>query len=216
LAEADAILSELTARDPGRTSWQRDRAIVESYRARALLAAGRTRDARLRARRAVDTLRSVSSGGDSTSRRLLTESLLILGDAEATAGDTVAAREARTRAFDTIHLLAATSADPLVLELYARALTHLGRTSEAAAVAARLAKTGYRRTDLTRGSLALPHPSTRNLNQGEKSHGRSTRRHPLQDRQDGDGHSQGRQSRSFDPENQVQAEIGRSGRVVHG
>ena len=139
--EAVAELRAIVATDP-RPAWQRDLAGVLTAQARVRLSSGDAAGARAAAREAVALMDAVlaTDPHNPHRRRAFCEMLLVAADTEARNGAAAAARSQRTRALE----LAADGRDPQLMASRVRALAALGRTREAAPLAARLLAAGYR------------------------------------------------------------------------
>jgi tetratricopeptide (TPR) repeat protein len=145
--DAEALLDELVSRESARKSWRRDLAVVRIARARVLLATGRSAEAVGVSRRASDELSSLAFA-DPLSRRHEAEAAMTFGEALAHRGDAAGAQTQWQRASQILEPLARSSKDPLVLDIWARALLRLGHGTDADAVLNRIDQTGYRNSDL--------------------------------------------------------------------
>jgi len=144
IADAEPLMRGVLAID-ARPKWQRDYAVLETSRARALLAARDTRGALQAADEAVRRLATMT---DSGSVRYVSDAHLVRGDALAANGRAGEARAEWTTARGIIEPVARSAADPQVVDAWCRALLRLNEDSQARALLARLTAIGYRPRDL--------------------------------------------------------------------
>lgn len=145
--ESESLLAPLVLRKEARRSWRMDLAVVQTARAKESLAERRIGEAVDFARQADTALSSVDLPEAVTTRHQA-DAALTLGDALAAKGDELAARREWRRASRILEKLEDGSNDPLLLDLWCRALLQTGRFSEAAGVLSRLDRFGYRNVDL--------------------------------------------------------------------
>ncbi|HEV7923640.1 MAG TPA: protein kinase [Thermoanaerobaculia bacterium] len=145
LDRSERLLRQLLLADPTRVAWQRTLGIVRLSRAHALLAAKQPAAA-LSVLNDVDRLLTDAAP---YWLRFAAEAQLVRGDALLARGQPAAARSAWTRARTIVEPGArAATAEPPLLDIYARALVRLGdHASEP--VLARLAAMDYAHRDLT-------------------------------------------------------------------
>jgi serine/threonine protein kinase len=140
--EAERLMTAVAAKDVNRVAWRRDLAVIAANRAKVLLARGRVSDALLTAERAASNL-AATRNADGGSARLYAAARLIYGEVLAAAGQKQRAFAEWRGASEVIASQVATSADPELLEVYARSLIYQCRMGEAQPFIARLHATGY-------------------------------------------------------------------------
>ena len=147
LLSSQRILDELVANDPVNSAdWRRQLAAAHVGIGTAFLAGGNLRDAMGEARVALSiTDPIVERDPENPETRLWhTQGHLLLGSVLSRLGEAEQARAAWTRALDAIEPVARISADPRLLDLWARGLPHLDRIQEAIPVIEKLRAVGYR------------------------------------------------------------------------
>ena len=147
LEASRALLDPGVARTPNNALWQTTFARTLIYQSMALADAGRSGDAEVAVRRAIqiDDGALSKKPGDQTVRGALAEAYLSLGDILARKGDPVGARETWTRALSTIDSLARATRSTDQMAFHASALLRLERLDEARPVVQELLGRGYRR-----------------------------------------------------------------------
>lgn len=159
LGEADAaqaafvaarrLTEGLSTTDSAKADWRRDAGRIEVDLAAVALARGDAAAARRAAETGLAALAPLLAErpDDRTTRSLLAQAYLLLGRSEQALGDGRRAQEAWRRAYQTVAPAVRASADPVLLDPWARAALHLGRSGEAVAVAERLRAAGYARAE---------------------------------------------------------------------
>ena len=147
LLSSQRILEELVANDPVNSAdWRRQLAAAHVGIGTAFLAGGNLRDAMGEARVALSiTDPIVERDPENRETRLWhTQGHLLVGRVFSRLGEAEQARAAWTRALDAIEPVARISADPRLLDPWARGLLHLDRIQEAIPVVEKLRTLGYR------------------------------------------------------------------------
>ena len=134
----------LLERDPRYTSWQERARGCWLMRARLSLQIGRSDEAVRSAKRAVSIAAPIRSSDPVADRFGLSEAYLLLGDAERSRGNGVAAAAAWATALRA--LPSGVAEKPTELDHRALVLERVGRVQESRAIAARLSGAGYHRS----------------------------------------------------------------------
>ncbi len=148
LGEAEGLVKELVAKDPTQSNRRPYLGAIDIGYAVALLSSRNVTAARDKAREAVASLEPTRSGKP-PARRALAEAYIVLGDAEAAAGDHAAAVKAWQAGYDLLQPISA-STEPRQLATATAALIHLGRNGDVQPLVSHLHEIGFREGDFER------------------------------------------------------------------
>ncbi|HEY4071330.1 MAG TPA: toll/interleukin-1 receptor domain-containing protein [Sphingomicrobium sp.] len=136
------VAAKLQARDPGVARWRSLQTMCFALRSRLALADGANGPALSFAERSLNSARSERSGDPIADRYTRAGAYRLLGDARKRSGDSESAKQAWTAGI--AQLPQSGAENPLEMNQRAELLKRLGRTGEAAPVAARLSTMGFR------------------------------------------------------------------------
>jgi hypothetical protein len=149
-AAAEVQIAAVRGKDPNRSAWERDEALIRTVYARILLAARRYDTAATKAAAAAATFMRVDQ--KTPVKLFAATAYIVLGDSESARGHRAAAEQAWAAAEELLrpHV---SRPDPKIGAAYAQALVRRGKNADAVPVIETVHRTGYRQFDFERACV---------------------------------------------------------------